>query len=422
MTIQTIQPAIQSFVSADTADIYPYQSAPDFSNDRIFVYSRSDNVLYRFGISTGAQFAFKAQISRSPAGALLYSACVDNQGFVYVPYDLANFTGVSKIDPNTLDIIDWFGTSSAIDNTPGGLPGVPVMCSPAAGGIPFVFALSAIPIGADALSAYGVGNGPFFLGANFSVGGAPGPGANGSVCAAQIGSDGIGFSLLAKSFASDNELILNKMIITRQAALYDPNSWPTPNGGVTNSDPGTIACTAVDSTWVNIGQNGVLYDETDGNLIAVVGGEDASSTTKSYIIKINAQTAAVMWKIEIVGGTVDINCFGFSSVKNGRFAYLLDSAVPHVHEILFIDTLTGASFTSTVGIEGVSALGAQYFNDTLGAIFAYVGFSQGADSPVLLNDTPTSFTGWAALYVMNVTAPFVPGGRQTYTRIWGAPA
>lgn len=423
MTIQTIQPAIQAFTSADATAIYPFQSAPDFNNDRIFVYSRANNVLYRFSISTGIQFAFNTLVSQSPAGAELYSACVDNQGFIYAPYDVANFTGISKINPDTLEIFAWFGTSSSMDNTPDGLAGLPLLCSPSAGGIPFLYALSTIPIGADALSGYGVGSGPSFLGANFGIGGAAGPGANGAVCAAQIGTTGVAFSLLAKSFASDNELILNKTVITRQAALYDPTSWPTPNAGVTNSTTGTIACTAVDPTWVNIGQNGVLYDESDGNLIAVVGGQNASNNSSAYIVKINAQTCAVMWKVAIVGETDDINCFGFSSIKNGRLAYLLDSAIPHVHEILFIDTATGDSFTSTVGIEGVDTLGAQYFNDTLGAIFAYVTFSQGADSPILLNDTPASFTGWAALYVMErFTPPFSPGGRQTYTKIWGAPA
>jgi len=422
MTIKTIQPAIQAFVSADTDAIYQFQSAPDFNRDRIFVYSRANNVLYRFSISTGAQFAFNALVSQSPAGAELYSTCVDNQGFVYAPYDVSNFTGISKIDPETLKISTWFGTSSSFDNTPNGYPGVPLFCSPSAGDIPFIYGLSTIPIGIDAISGYAVGSGPSFLGANFGMGGLAGPGANGSICAAQIGNTGVAFALLEPSFVNDTNLILNTCVVTRQAALYDPTTWPTPNAGVTNSTTGMIHCTTVDPTWIDIGQNGVLYDESDGNLIAVVFGEDASSDIKTYIIKINRQTCAVMWKVQIVGETDDIACFGFSSIKNGRLAYFLDSAVPSVHEILFIDTATGDSFTSTVGIDGVTTLGAQYFNDTLGAIFAYVTFNQGADSPVLLNGTPANFSGWAALYVMERYNPFVPGGRQTYTKIWGAPA
>lgn len=422
MTIQTIQPAIQSFVSADTVSIYPYQSAPDFNNDRIFVYSRG-GLLCRFAISTGVQFAFSTLISQSPGGAAPYSACVDSQGYLYMPYDLSNFTGVSKINPDTLEIFTFFGVSSSMDNSPNGVPGVPLFCSPSAGAIPFVYGLSSIAVGSDALSGYVMGNGPTFGGGLFSIGGIGGAGANGSICAAQVGTTGVAFSLLAKNFTSDNELILNTTIITRQAALYDPTAWPTPNPGLTNSNIGTIACTAVDPTWLYIGQNGILCDEMDGNVIAVVFGQDASGHVKTYIVKINSETCAVMWKIEVVGSTDDINCFGFSSIKHGRLAYLLDSAVPHVHEILFIDTATGDNFTSTVGINGVGALGAQYFNDTLGAIFAYVTFTHGSDSPILLNDTPETFTGWAALYVMDrFSPPFTPGGRQVYTKIWGAPA
>lgn len=421
MTIQTIQPALQAFVSGDTAFIYQFQSVPDFSNDRIFVFSQSENTLYRFSISEGAQFGFNTFVSQSPDGALLFTVCADNQGFLYAPYDTSNFTGISKIDPTSLEIVGSFGVSSSMDNSPHGFPGDPIMCATAANGIPFVFAGSQIPIGVDALSTYVVNGTPGFANGQAAVGGPAGPGANISVCASQTTGDC--YALCTASISNQSALFVVKSFIAPQAQLYDPTTFPTANSGITNSALGQILATSVDATWVQINQTGVMVDDTDGNLIANVTGLNASNVGSSYLIKINAATLAIMWKVLVPSPTDDINCLGFGSIKHGRMAYLSEGGLPPASEIIFIDTITGDTFTSSDGLAGVTTLGAQYFNDTLGAIFIYVSFVEDVDSPTLLNETPSSFSGWAALYVMErFSPPFVPGGRQVYTKIWGAPA
>jgi hypothetical protein len=176
------------------------------------------------------------------------------------------------------------------------------------------------------------------------------------------------------------------------------------------STVGTISPTDVDATWSLISLNGVCLDQTDGNLLAIVSTME-SVTHKCYVIKIDVSNADVLWTCALPdfgssaapGG----DQFSRSRIQNQQLGILTgpNGAVPRT--VTFINTSDGSLIGTplTDGLAGLTPHGAQCYDDTKGCIVTRIGYSEVSGSPSRLNATPSSFTGWAALYVAPAVVP-----------------
>lgn len=106
---------------------------------------------------------------------------------------------------------------------------------------------------------------------------------------------------------------------------------------------GQVAPTDVDATWTNFSLvTGLAYDQTDGNLLTAVQTTDVVANQR-YIIKVNAVTAAVMWKVPVnqVVSLLDNN-MRHSNIRIGWFFYIGSGGVCYL-----INTIAGTSTTVT---------------------------------------------------------------------------
>lgn len=187
---------------------------------------------------------------------------------------------------------------------------------------------------------------------------------------------------------------------------------------------------------------GLIYDETDGNLIThvacdgllgwVIGntyvagdmranaGHDylslqngnightpASSptfwqdlgptVTGSSIVKLKASDGSVMWSVPIGAppstGSSNYNC---SRIRHGIYCYMSPSSLAGVRSLTAINTITGA-FTRTTETGVFADVG--YYNDETGqTIFSTTYSDPGAGLiPRPIGATPSSFVSWASL-------------------------
>ncbi len=172
----------------------------------------------------------------------------------------------------------------------------------------------------------------------------------------------------------------------------------------------TLTAANIDATWTQITVEGICMDLTDQNVMAVVSGD---GTVKSYLIKIDRVSGALIWTAAIplnFSGNLPVgNAFQFSDIRNSRIALFTNTP----NTVTIYDTTDGSVVnTYTLGLAGISQLGhqgGQCYSDTLSGIVLNMGFNQVAGSPTLLNSTPTSFSGWSVLYV---AAPVVQVARR----------
>jgi hypothetical protein len=122
----------------------------------------------------------------------------------------------------------------------------------------------------------------------------------------------------------------------------------------------------IDATWSNITEfAGVSVDQTDGNPIAAFGTTDVV-TNKSYIVKFDGTSGAVLWKVPTGNG---INYFPFDMgtnvIKNSVLYYLGTDS----NQLFTINTKTGAYSTSTFSNAVVDAVhGRQQSEDVSGTV------------------------------------------------------
>lgn len=91
---------------------------------------------------------------------------------------------------------------------------------------------------------------------------------------------------------------------------------------------------AVDSGWSSFSSMGIpVYDETDGNIIFNVEGNDSTFR----IVKISTANGSVLWKVTVTAN-VDYHT---SRIRAGRFTYMDGTSSPY--SLVTINTLTGAT-------------------------------------------------------------------------------
>ena len=392
----TFAPALQSFVSADTSTANSSQAVLDWVNGKVFPYHSGGGVATRFNFTSGAEE------SVGSLSGFASPLAVDGLGSLYVKHDLMNFTGVSQYSPSFLLTATW-GASSGSNNEPNGIPLPGNFATVQTSDSQWLVTAGQIPIGGDqhAISVVKVGALLGFGGHHFAM-----QGGSWSNCyAGQSASLSTVFTLAGPTSLVTTPIAveLYRTDIRAGAASYNPLTWPVQNSFIASSLIGSVVPTAIDSSWSHIFQNGIVYDATDGNAVVSLITTD-SVTHPSYIAKLRASDATVLWKVAIPNLQFQnlSQQFGLGQIRTGQLAIFV--TVSGTPTVFLVDTATGASSSFTTGLAGV-AMGSQCFNDTLGCIVGYTTFSQTAGSPELLNSTPTSFSGWAALYV---TPPFTP--------------
>jgi hypothetical protein len=170
--------------------------------------------------------------------------------------------------------------------------------------------------------------------------------------------------------------------------------------GSTYTDIQTFVPTDIDPAFTGIFPLGLCVDQTDGHLLVLVSGQVAlPDDEQCYLMKLNSSSGAIMWQSQLAGGGAIFfgsQQFAQSRIRNQRLGIITPSPM----RVTIFDTSDGSEITSfTDGLAGIPSAGFQAYDDTLGAIVGYFDFTETTGSPLRLNSTPSSYTGWFVLYV-----------------------
>jgi len=177
---------------------------------------------------------------------------------------------------------------------------------------------------------------------------------------------------------------LYKVTIAPGAETYNPATWPTANTHITSATIGTIAAASIDAAWATLQANSIGYDSTDGNVLLDVTGAGGGSAR--YIAKVNAATAAVIWKTPL--GASGAALPGYH-VGRSRAGFLPSGAFDTVN------TSTGA--LATEALSGLGSISSVMSDDTSGLILLRCAYTAGTGAPVAVSGTPSSFTSFALI-------------------------
>lgn len=165
---------------------------------------------------------------------------------------------------------------------------------------------------------------------------------------------------------------------------------------------GTITPTQVHSglTSLQTGPTKIIYDETDGNLIAVFTGSDSNL----YLVKVRTSDAAVLWSTAVSGAS-DL---WRSRVRFGVLTFFGSTSGGH-YNMLQVNTITGAIVT-TVLTPGSFTSGWTMADDKTGYLVFQIGsngaqqwatFGPSAQTPA---PTPTSYYSAPAVFGFNYSS------------------
>lgn len=172
-----------------------------------------------------------------------------------------------------------------------------------------------------------------------------------------------------------------------QVGVYRATADPLGFGGVLKI--GVVTPAQIHSSWTNFAVGVPLYDETDGNIIAIFNNGGVV-----VMAKINTISAAVMWTLTLLVST-DIST---SRIRGGVLNYVDGTGSPY--SLKTINTLTGA--VTTTQAETVIPPNTQSTDDKTGQVV------------VKVNDIGTQM--WATF------GPTVGGGAITPALYYSAPA
>jgi hypothetical protein len=160
-----------------------------------------------------------------------------------------------------------------------------------------------------------------------------------------------------------------------------------PAAGGTMVKVGTISPAQIDATWTHMdGQSGLVFDQTDGNVMFLVHTNDAV-TNNSYLVKINPVTAAVMWASPVNNSADSYADAAMSSsvITAGQFCWMSPGLVAGKLRVYIFNTLNGTStFTD---FNTISAPAAQSFDSRTGCITFFGSYGPtGSTPPVKIGD------------------------------------
>lgn len=342
----------------------------------------------RFGFKSGVEKSYGPIANVVPTG----TGAIDPAGVTYFPNSNANFNGITSFG---VDMVQkaTFGVDSTFDNQPFSIPDPGLLAITTVGGVQWIITQSlsnsiaggttvaALKVAADGTLTFG--------GSSFAQ-----SGGQGGMCVA-TGSNLTGGTVYSVAvpniFFTTQQLLLYTTVISAAAADYDPTTWTTPNAGIVTTLAGTLLATAIDAAWTQITCLGIAFDESDGTVILLA----SNASAVGYFVKIKPSDGSVVWKTAIDNPVPGDAMMGNSRIKEGKFYYLAQGVKTQIYTI---NTKDGTAKSNETGLAGVSVTGAQCSDDVNNCIVVRVSFTKGFGSPVPLNETPDSFSGWAAIY------------------------
>lgn len=176
------------------------------------------------------------------------------------------------------------------------------------------------------------------------------------------------------------------------AESYSPLSWPTPNPFVTSGVLGTLSTADINPAWTQLVGRMVVFDQTDGNVIASV--DDNGPSAHQRVVKLNAATGTTLWVTEVTTHSQNL----MASRITGGWMWLLGG---NLHVSTLIETATGA--TTQVPLTGLDFSYPTVAYDGAGlAVFrgtyAAPGASGSGTSPADPAPGTTSFSGYGLIW------------------------
>lgn len=206
------------------------------------------------------------------------------------------------------------------------------------------------------------------------------------------GSSGTVFILgKTKSYGAGNNTPIGLYVMTQSAILSACTKL------------GTVSPTQVDATWTNFsGAAGVAYDQVDGNPIILVTTSDVAPVNKTYFVKLDKTSAAVVWKcpVNAFDSLADAN-MGRNNIVNQRMYYLGSGNLLYT-----INTATGTATSATISI--LSASGGQVSEDVGDSLTGFGQWNESATHPVYVG----TYMGTLGNHTLGAGAwwRFFPGG------------
>ncbi len=386
-------PSLQALIGDHTAQYSGNtQCCVDWVNQKAYIQGITSAVRYisRVGLISGVQEAFASTAAFTHPPSADTPIQIDASGNLYDVWSGLNGGGITKIDSSTLTQISFSGVSTS--NFPLGYPGLPdgSLANISVSGTQFILAGS---IGGffgilDYSAAF---NEELFAGRQQLWSGSN-PG--GFVCAGPLNSN-VGYNIVSESGSPGTQIARIYKFVFTPGGSWTVSDWPVQNSLITSTEIFDLHPTDIDAGWTEIHNHGLCIDQSDGNLIISFTGQSGAGTA-SYIVKVNATSGAVIWKVSVPdGSTIGVRQMQFSLIRYSRFAFFTNTG----HTVTIINTADGSTTTETSGLAGITSFGYQCYNDKLGAIILNCTFSNTTGSPTRLNSTPTSYTGWSVLYV-----------------------
>lgn len=165
----------------------------------------------------------------------------------------------------------------------------------------------------------------------------------------------------------------------------------------------TYAPSDLDAAWTEIYVTAICADQTDGNLLAIFGGQTAATTK---LVKLDRRDGSIIWATVIPDSAFSIGPqLSQSRIRNQRIGIITSSP----SKVTIIDTADGSIETSfTTGLAGLTIHNYQCYDDTLGAIIGVFSMVPASGGPTLLRNTPGTYAGWFVLYVADAITPSTP--------------
>jgi uncharacterized protein (TIGR02217 family) len=194
---------------------------------------------------------------------------------------------------------------------------------------------------------------------------------------------------------------------------------------------GTINPADVDSEWTQfIGAGGIMYDETDGNIMFFVGktgGASPAGSSFQYLLKYDVKTASIVWKqptnIVLYGRSHNAT----SLIKGGLYTYYGargdssngagDGGLSGQVGIFTVNTITGATTRVNKAI-AMATEGSQYYNGGDRTILLCGSFGAGDPLPTrwmlynVVKDTFTDFLSPVSDVQTHITHTATPDWRH----------
>jgi len=359
----------------------------DWERGFVFMIGQTGYQKYTTALETQA-----ALVTVATAGTrFVYAAAVDPlSGCLIIQTEPGNTAGVpiSKLDPNTFAVLDTFGISTSTPSYPTAVAVGQDIALVVCNGVTFGFlkytTFSGVVSGFRVDTMEHCGFSQAIVSGSTNNRGCVAAGKSGGATASV-------FVSWDSTTTIQPTVPLYRIDIAASATAYNPATWPTPNPGITWTTVGTVNVSAVDPSWTGFTVYSLGYDLADGNVLLLAGTQNG--TQGNRLLKLNAQTAAVMWNIAIDTVLVDL---GGSRINGSLWMFRNVGATAGPTSSYRINTIDGTMVTQTISGVFAGANEKSQQSDSDNSVMFFGGtFNAGGNNPIPVAGTSPFINGWA---------------------------